>query len=72
MNFIEEVEPPGYTWNGAQIGFDTGGFQREKILCQDESVPEDKPKNYLLEKNSVCQNCADKGQSYFCDVTDKN
>ena len=34
-------------------------------------MPEGKPKNDYLEKNSVCRNCVNKGQSYFCDVTDK-
>ena len=72
VNFIEEVELPGYTWDGEDIGFDAGGFPREKILCQNEMVPREKPGNDLLEKNSVCKNCSDKGQSYFCDVTDQN
>ena len=72
VNSIEEVEPPGYTWNGTQISFDTGGFQQENILCQDKTVPDDEPKNFMLEKNAVCRNCADKGQLYFCDVTDRN
>ena len=59
--FFEEVEPPGYSWNGQEIGFDAGGFQREDILCPKSTEMEDGPKNYMLEKNSVCQNCADKG-----------
>ena len=72
MNFIEEVEPPGYSWDGQEIGFDAGGFQREDILCAKNAEIEGEPKNYMLEKNSVCQNCADKGQLYFCDVTDRS
>ena len=71
VNFIEEIEPPGYTWDGENIGFDNGGFPRENILCQNEEMPEGKPKNDYLEKNGVCRNCVNKGQSYFCDVTDK-
>ena len=71
VNFLEQVEPPGYVWNGESIDFDNGGFQREKILCEDDQLADYAPGESILEKNPVCRHCANNGQSYFCDVTDR-
>ena len=65
------MEPGGYSWNGEQISFDTGGFQQEQIICHDTAESDKIPQNFTLEKNAVCHNCASKGQLYFCDVIDK-
>ena len=71
INFVQEVEPAGYGWDGKQVSFDTGGFQQEEIICQDTANPDKNPQNFTLEKNAVCRSCSAKGHLYFCDVVDR-
>ena len=73
INYINDpatAEPPAFTWNGTNLGFEEGGLQQNQTFFPSNS--EDKFQDFdNYYKESICEYCKGKNLQYFCDFEDE-